>query len=107
MIRKSFVNRASDRSCIFVVALASIAGSIVLALVPPRAIAEDTAGTIRAGDRVVLRSETAALRFDDREVARSRRENHVHRALAVNGAIVKVKAEGDCIIGEVPQTDLV
>ena len=107
MIHTSFITLASDRVRIILLTLGFVACSVVLVVVPMRAIAEEPRGTIGVGDRVVFRSEKAALRADDREELRSRRENHIYRVEALSGASLTLKAEGDCIVGVLLQTEIV
>jgi hypothetical protein len=78
-----------------------------LVLVPVQSIAEQPAGKIAVGERVVLRGGDSALQLDGREVARSRRENHIYRIEAVSGASLKLNAEEDCLAGAVTASGVV
>ena len=78
-----------------------------IVLVPVQSIAQQQAGKIAVGERVVLRSGGSVLQLDGREVARSRRENHFYCVEAVSGASLKLNAEEDCLAGAVTASDVV
>ena len=71
-------------------------------------VAQEQKLSLVAGERVVLRSGETVLRNDGREEVRSRRENHFFRVEALDGGTAKLKrAEGACIIGFVPLSEVV
>ena len=105
MIRKLAATWASDRARVFFLALALIASSALI--IPVHSIGQEPSAKISAGERVALRGGQSALRLDDRELVRSRRENHFYRVEAVSGPSLTLRSENDCIAGVIPSSDVV
>ena len=105
MTRALPVVRKSDSACVCLFTVLLVSGAGILC--SRHSLGQEPAERIRVGERVVLRSGEVALRMDGRDVERSRREIHFYRVEALDGATVKLKAEGDWIVGSVHASEVI
>ncbi len=94
-----------DRACVYIFAVLLVSGVGFLA--SRHSLGQEPAETIRVGERAVLRSGEVGLGMDDRDVPRSRLENHFYRIELLDGATAKLRSEGDWIVGFVPASAVV